>query len=129
MIDPHETDAETADPHAVDVKAVVHHVEGWFMTLDRSERIPLLARLTELNDEFPDPAPYMTPEQVAMIERRAEEVDRGEVELIGMDEHLAGLSELIRRVGAGEDPEAVKAELRGRREERRSREPELADVV
>ena len=116
------------DPHETDPKLIAGHVEGWFMVLEQSDRVPLLARLARLNDEFPEPAPRMTPEQVAMIDRRAEEVDRGEVELSSIEETTRGLSEVIRRVGAGEDPDTVLAELRARRDSRRGR-PRVAASV
>ena len=90
-------------------------IETALLALPPEEREPLMERVWRKHLEDPAVGPYLTPEQVALVNRRAEEVERGEVELIEMDEHLSSLSELIRRVGAGEDPELVKAELRARR--------------
>ena len=100
-----------------------------FAALPREERDVLLDRLREVHKREPREHPYLTPEQIALVNRRAEEVERGDGRTVSAEEGVAGLSEAIRRVGAGEDPDAVLAELRARRDAGWRREQELADAA
>ena len=96
-------------------------IEAALFAMPPDERDELLENMRQRHADEMGYVPHLTPEQVAMIRRRAEEVDRGEVELLTIEESTSGLSEAIRRVGAGEDPDTVLAELRDRRTELKNR--------
>ena len=91
-------------------------IETALLALPPEEREPLMERVWQKHLDDPAVGPYLTPEQVALVNRRAEEVERGEVELGSIEQTTAGLSEAIRRVGAGKNPDEVLADLRARRD-------------
>ena len=104
-------------------------IEAALFALPPAEREELPEALWQRHANEMGYVPHLTPEQIETLNRRAGEVERGEVELYTIEETQAGLSEAIRRVGAGEDPDAVLAELRARRDGGRSAERELAGVA
>ena len=101
-------------------------IEAAFLALPADQREPLLERVWQKHWEDPANAPPLTPEQVAELDRRTEEVERGEGDLIDWRESVAGISEGLRRVAAGEDPETVRAEIVARRVTARQEEGEAA---
>ena len=89
-------------------------IEAAFRALPPADRGPLLDRLCAAYDELHPPP--LTPEQIALVNERAAMEDRGEGCSVPAEESLAGLSEAVRRVAGGEDPDAVLPELRRRRD-------------
>ena len=102
-------------------------IEAAFFALPADRRGELLDRLWQGYGSDPAVAPPLGPEVVAEMRRRVEQLDRGEGRTFSAEHCLAGLTEAIRRVGAGEDPDAVLAELRERDRQALLEEP--ADVL
>lgn len=63
-------------------------IEAAFLALPPADREPLLTRLEQVHGDDAADAPQFTPEQVAMVRERVAALDRGEVELIPVEETL-----------------------------------------
>ena len=72
-------------------------IEAALMALPPDDRGALLARATRRHGEDPAVAPRLTPEQIALVNERAAQVERGEgrEDWLTHEEVMAGLHEIV----------------------------------
>ena len=70
-------------------------IETAFAAVPTEDRTRLLSRLAQIHGEDPNVAPKLTPEQIAEVSRRSEEVARGEAELVSVEETFARADAII----------------------------------
>ena len=105
-------------------------IEAAFHALPPEQSGPLLARLNHHAPAAPPPAPGgepggqngeyvprpLSPEAEAELARRIEEHDREPWRSLSVEQSTRSLSESLRRVAAGEDPDVVRADMIRQRE-------------
>ena len=88
----------------------IDRLEAALMALPADDRGALLKRATRRHGEDPAVAPKLTPEQIALVNERAAQVERGEgrEDWLTYEEAMASLREITDRIRAGESVNDVR---------------------